>query len=96
MNITSLIGNLSKEGSVSNSVCKEWCSGQHFKAAYGQFLILLLFNALMTGMYLILYKGSDNIIHNTKLTEERMVIILNSIIKLVFFVNAGFGIYWMF
>ena len=88
---------LSQGNMVTTLNCREWCKGQHFTHDYGSFITLLFFNIVMSAIFLFLYGGSDKLIHNISyLTEERVGIILHSIVKFTFLVNAGYGIYFMF
>jgi len=95
MNLTINISQYPNELEVSVHQCKEWCAQQHYNASYMGFIVLLFFNIIMTGVFLLLFKYNDKVVHNTKITDEQLSVILNSIVKFVFLVNTIYGIYWI-
>jgi len=87
---------MNQAGTITPQKCREWCSTQQYQAAYSGFLTLLCFDLLLAGVFMLLFKYSDKVVHHTKLSEEQLSIILNSVVSLMFWANALYGLYWMF
>jgi len=87
---------MNQAGQITAQNCREWCAQQHYSASYSGFIVLLCFNLVIAGMFLVLFKYSDKVVHNTRLTDEKLSVILNSLVSLVFWANTLYGIYWIF
>lgn len=95
INFTNITAYASQAGQITVENCKEWCLKQHYNTNYSGFIILIIFNMIMAGVFMILYKYSDKVCHNAKISEENLSIILNSVIKCMFLANLLYGVYWL-